>query len=166
MGAEILSQEGFEVLGVTDGRQLFERLDGFAPDLILADATLPEVSGYEICRRVKADPARGHVKVMLLAGALEPVDAAAAQSAGADGVLQKPFEPAAVVSAIRPVMEAGNSRPAAVQEPLEQAVASVVDGIDREQVRAAVVLAVEAALPVFLDELTERVLDALRRSRS
>ncbi|HYM10092.1 MAG TPA: response regulator [Bryobacterales bacterium] len=175
MGAEILSQEGFEVLGVTGGREALESLERFAPDLVLADVCMPEHSGYEICERIKANPALERVKVVLLVGASEALDRARAASAGADGVLQKPFEPSAVMDLLAPLMGRVPARRAppkqagsgpAGKEEFEQAVQAVLDRerMDRDQVRAAVMLALELALPGFVDDLTERVLEALRRA--
>jgi CheY-like chemotaxis protein len=164
MGAEILSQQGYEVLGVTDGQEVLESLNRFAPDLVLADVAMPGLSGYDICRRIKADPSRRHVRVLLLAGAVDPLDPAQAAEAGADGVLQKPFEPSAVIQTIAGLMR--SAPPGDGREGFEQAVQAVLDDqpIQREQVRAAVVLAVESALPRLLDELTEHVLQALRQT--
>jgi CheY-like chemotaxis protein len=173
MGTEILSQEGFEVLGVTDGREALESLERFAPDLVLADACMPDHSGYEICETIKANPALEHVKVILLVGALETLDHERAASAGADGVLQKPFEPSVVMDLLAPLVGRGPARRAPPKQPssagkeeFEQTVRAVLDRhrIDRDQVRAAVVLALELALPGFVDDLTERVVETLRRS--
>ncbi len=91
MGAEILAQGGYEVRGITDGAGVLEGLCDFAPDLVLADVAMPKHSGYEICERIKTDPALGHVKVVLLAGALDTLNPAEAQRVRADGVLHKPF---------------------------------------------------------------------------
>lgn len=169
MGTEILAQEGFEVLGVTDGRQALESLNRFAPDLVLADVAMPEHSGYEICEQIKGNPALGHVKVILLVGAVDPFDRTEAQRVGADGMLRKPFEPSVMVETIRPLLASTPPRPPPPEDPerFEQAVRAALedDRVDRERVRAAVVLAVESALPAFLDELTERVVEALRRGK-
>jgi DNA-binding response OmpR family regulator len=171
MGTEILRQEGFEVLGITDGGQVLESLHRFAPDLVLADVCMPHHSGYRICEQIKASPELRHVKVVLLASAIEPFDRAEAERVGADGVLHKPFEPSVVIETITPLMRRAAPSKAAVQprlpdqEPLEQAVRAALEGerIHREQVRAAVVLAVESALPAFLEEITDRVMELLRQ---
>ncbi|MBI3667690.1 MAG: response regulator [Acidobacteria bacterium] len=195
MGLEILSREGYDVLGLTDGLQVMENLPRFAPDLILADANLPGESGYRICERIKADPAQQHVKVILLVGAVEPFDRAEAERVGADGVLQKPLEPSVVVKAIRPLLggrpvtppaahvqkaaapsaadktESGITAESPGQEDFARAVRQALSDedhgvhVDPERVRAAVVLAVESALPALMDDLTERVLAALRKSK-
>ena len=174
MGAEILGHEGFEVLGVTDGREVLESLARFAPDLVLADAAMPQHSGYEICEHIKQDPALQHVKVVLLVGAFEPLNRAEAERVRADGVLTKPFDPSAFMETVRPLVggfATGAAPPAgkpahAVERPdLEQAVRAALGGehVDPERIRAAVTLALESALPVFVEQVTQRVVEALRR---
>lgn len=174
MGAEILGHEGFEVLGVTDGHEVMDSLARFAPDLVLADAAMPQHSGYEICERIKQDPALQHVKVVLLVGAFEPLNQAEAERVRADGVLTKPFDPSAFMETVRPLVGGSAARAAppaekpapAVERPdLEQAVRAALGGehVDPERIRAAVTLALESALPVFVDQVTERVVEALRR---
>ncbi len=106
MGERILREEGFEVVTVTDGATALVRLPDVDPDLILADVFLPLKSGYDICAFVKSQPRWQHVRVVLTAGALEPLDEAAAQRAGADGTLRKPFEASVVVGIIKPLLDA------------------------------------------------------------
>lgn len=174
MGAEILGHQGFEVLGVTDGHQVLESLARFAPDLVLADAAMPQHSGYEICEHIKQDPALRHVKVILLVGAFEPLDQAEFLRVRADGIVQKPFDPSAFMETVWPLVTGmpGKATPPAekpahaVERPdLEQAVRAALGGehVDPERIRAAVTLALESALPVFVEQVTERVVEALRR---
>ena len=174
MGAEILGQEGFEVLSVTDGCEVLESLARFAPDLVLADAGMPQHSGYEICEHIKRDPALQHVKVVLLVGASEPLNRAEAERVKADGVLQKPFDPSAFMETVRPLVggsplktapRAEKAAPAVEKPDLEQAVRAALGAqhVDPERIRAAVTLALESALPVFVEQVTASVVEALRR---
>jgi len=169
MGSEILSKQGFEVLSVTDGAAVPEALTAFRPDLILVDVALPSMSGYQICERIKTDPDLERMKVVLLLGMSDPFDPAEAQRVGVDAILRKPLEPSAVIEVIRPLL--GGPAPNPLEHAVEQALqdpGGEPDGhhrVDPTQVRGAVVLAVESALPGFLDELTRRVLEALRHAR-
>jgi len=183
MGGQILTQEGFQVCAVTEGGQVQEALARFSPDLVLADVCLPEQSGYQICEKIKNDPALRHVKVVLLVGALEPFDADEARRVGADATIQKPLEPSALMATISPLLSSRSPQPrtrqSRSQDPeslaartgpedfalaVEQALEKQEVGrqrVDRERVRAAVVLALESVLPSVLDEVTDRVLAAL-----
>ena len=65
MGEQILSEEGFEVVTVSDGDSALLRLEDVDPDLVLAGVTMAHRSGYEICQYVKLSPRHKHVRVIL-----------------------------------------------------------------------------------------------------
>ena len=191
MGERILREEGFEVLSVTDGEAALSQLTEFDPDLLLADAFLPRRSGFDICREIKGNPKLKHVRVILTAGVLEPLDETEAARAGSDGLLKKPFEASAVLETIKPLLESARQdrelqevamkaaapavAVAVAENPLrilqpEAAAATPVPAAPRpepeisdEQVRAAVTLAVDAAMPVLVEEITRQVLQALKK---
>jgi CheY-like chemotaxis protein len=168
MGERILSEEGFEVVSVTDGDTALLRLADADPDIVLADVFLPGKSGFEICHAVKSDPRRRHTSVVLIAGLLEPLDEAEATRAGADSTLRKPFEASVVLSTLRPLVEkARQSRglfppPQAVLDPPAPPSPAVQPPpIDPERVRAAITIALDRSLPGMVQQITEQVLIAL-----
>lgn len=166
MGERILREEGFEVASVTDGDTALLRLADVDPDLVLADVFLPGKSGLDICRYVKGHPRHRHARVVLTAGQLEPFDEDEARLAGCDAILKKPFEASAVLAAIQPLIAAAlldrATLPPPPPEPEPPAPAApALPPPDPERVRAAVTLALDAAMPALIDELTHRVLSAL-----
>jgi len=171
MGERILRDEGFEVVTVTDGETVLVRLGDVDPDLVLADVFLPNRSGYEICEYVKSRPGHRHVRVVLTAGLLEPFDEEQARRVGCDAILKKPFEASAVIETIKPLVQAASLAREVLAEtcsaetisppPVDPASAPSGPEVDPERVRAAVTLALEAAMPAMIDEITERVLVAL-----
>jgi PleD family two-component response regulator len=169
MGERILLEEGFEVVTVTDGDTALIRLADVDPDLVIADVFLPSKSGYEICQLVKNHPRHRHARVVLTAGALEPVDEDEAKRVAADAVLKKPFEASVVVETIQPLIEAARFARGLFAEEVVQtppppepvSAAQVAPEIDPERIRAAVTLALDAALPAMVEEITTRVLVAL-----
>jgi CheY-like chemotaxis protein len=190
MGERILREEGFEVVSLTDGNAAMLRLADVDPDLILADVFLPGKSGMELCRHVKSEPRFKHVRVVLTAGLLEPFDEDEARRAGCDAILKKPFEASKVISTIEPlVKEAQSARAQSAEQTASAAPAPTIEPtastppvpdpepptpadpppapeppapeIDPERVRAAITLALDAALPAMIQEITERVLIAL-----
>jgi CheY-like chemotaxis protein len=188
MGERILREEGYEVVSVTDGDTALLRLGDVDPDVIIADVFLPGRSGIEICRTVKNGVHHRHVKVIVTAGLLETFNEDEARRAGADAILKKPFEASAMLEALKPLLveaqlargmfaEAADAapeskpvqtpRPAPVVETRPPAAAAAAPGqepeIDVERVRAAVTLAVDAAMPALIDELTQKVLLALKQ---
>jgi PleD family two-component response regulator len=169
MGERILREEGLEVVSLTDGETAFIRLNDVDPDLVIADVFLPNKSGFELCRYLKSQPRHRHVRVVLTAGLLEPFDEDEARRAGCDAILKKPFEASMVVQTIKPLLkEAEMARGlfaevlATVPPPVtEPSPPQPIPDLDTERVRAAITLALDAALPTLIQEITERVLVAL-----
>ena len=177
MGERILKEAGFTVAVASDGAEAIVRVGETDPDVILADVFLPTRSGYDICQYVKNTARFRHTRVVLTAGLLEPLDEDQARRVGSDGILKKPFEASVVIETIKPLVEsaqyarglfaehappsarpivtAGSHGTAAVMAP----VASTE--VDPERVKAAITVALDAALPRLIEELTERVLIAL-----
>jgi CheY-like chemotaxis protein len=163
MGERILAGEGYEVICVAGGEAAALRLPEVDPDVVIADAYLPGLSGIELCRYIKSNCR--HVRVILTAGLLEELDEAAALRAGCDAILRKPFEASVVMETLRPLaLEAQQARweaPAATATTA--AGTSNPAARPADDIRAAVERAVESELPRFLDELTQKVLTALGR---
>jgi CheY-like chemotaxis protein len=171
MGERILRDEGHEVITVSDGLVAMLRLKDAQPDLVIADISMPEVTGYELCEYVKNN---GGMPVFLTAGAVESVDEAEVSRVRADGVLKKPFEATILLAALersgvasrrRPSSSGANAAAAAPRNvlpprPNAGPPRSVVV-LDPEQVRAAVTVALDAALPALVDEISAKVLAAL-----
>jgi CheY-like chemotaxis protein len=169
MGERILSEEGYEVVTVSNADSALIRLDDVDPDVVLADVVMPGRTGYEICQYLKMSPRHKHVRVILTAGVLETLDDSAAARVEADGTLRKPFEASALTAAVKPLADAAAQDRAALapREPGERSRAPIVAAapfvavIDEEQVRAAVTVALDASMEVMADEIAKRVLAAL-----
>lgn len=86
------ADEGMEVVSVGDGLLALEELEHVTPDVILADAFMPGLNGYELCRSIKDDKRFAQIPVMLLVSSFAPLDEAAARRAGADDIMTKPFQ--------------------------------------------------------------------------
>src|SRR5215813_3865389 len=87
-----LSGTEYELACVSNGQQALESLRQRRPDLILADAVMPEKNGYEVCEAVKGSPATARIPVVLLSGIFEPFDRERAERIGCDLVVSKPFD--------------------------------------------------------------------------
>ena len=171
MGERILSEEGYEVVTVSNADSALIRLEDVDPDVVLADAVMPGRTGYEICQYLKMSPRHRHVRVILTAGVLESLDEAHAGRVEADGILKKPFEASALVAVIKPLAEAAMQARAAAAPGAAGAggqaaeaklpAAPFVAVIDAEQVRAAVTVALDAAMASTADEIANRVLAAI-----
>jgi len=148
------------------GEQIL-RLEDVDPDLVLVNVRMPHRSGYEICQYVKLSPRHKHVRVILTAGMKDQLDEAEAHRAQADGIVQKPFQASVLLDAVKPLAEMaakerGSAPPPAAAPAKHPALrAPVVALIDPERVRAAVTVALDAALPAIIEEITEKVLVAI-----
>ncbi len=159
MGERLLRDEGHEVITVSDGKVAMLRLEDAQPDLIIADISMPEVSGFELCEYVKR---HGGTPVILTAGPVEAIDEAEVGRVRADGILRKPFEATVLLESIGRFVTGrggGRMRPAAV--PSRPAPPRSIAVIDVEQVRAAVTLALDAAMPSLVDQIAEKVVAVL-----
>jgi len=168
MGEQILSEEGFEVVTVSDGDSALLRLEDVDPDLVLAGVAMAHRSGYEICQYVKLSPRHKHVRVVLAAGVKDQLDEAEARRVQADGIVQKPFQASVLLGVVKPlveiaVKERASAPPAAAAAPAKRPApkAPTVALIDPERVQAAVTVALDASLSGIIDEITEKVLIAL-----
>jgi CheY-like chemotaxis protein len=168
MGERILVEEGFEVVTVSDGDSAIIRLEDVDPDVALIDAVMPKRSGYDVCQYIRMSPRHRHTRIVLTAGAQEPLDEAHLDRARPHATLHKPFEATALLRVVRPLAEqAAAERPggpppaaASASTPLSFR-APLVAVVDPEEVRAAVTLALDASMPALIDEITRRVLAGL-----
>lgn len=86
------ADEGVTVLCVNNGKEAIDRIEEFAPDVVLADVFMPLMNGYQVCEYIKQNENLKHIPVMLLVGSFEPFDEAEARRVGAEDTLTKPFQ--------------------------------------------------------------------------
>lgn len=99
-----LKAEGFETMRASNGEEAFAWLRARVPDLVLLDLMLPDVSGTEICRRIKADPRTSAVPVVVLSARGEEVDRVVGFELGADDYVRKPFSVRELILRLRAVL--------------------------------------------------------------
>jgi hypothetical protein len=97
--------------------------------------------------------------VFLTAGPVEPVDEAEVLRVRADGVLKKPFESSVLLAAVLKYAPRADRAPS----PFVSGRARAVVVIDPDQIRAAVTVALDAAMPAMIDEISQKVIAALMR---
>jgi CheY-like chemotaxis protein len=107
-----LASEDITLVSVDNGTAAVAKAKEIRPDLILADVVMPQLSGYEVCRQIKADPNLRHVPVLLLTGTFEAFDENKAREVGSDGHITKPFEAQALVEMVNARLAAAAPPPA------------------------------------------------------
>jgi DNA-binding NarL/FixJ family response regulator len=92
MLCDALEQEGYEVLVALDGFDARERFEMTVPDIVLLDAVMPGMSGFELCRTIKAESAFSHVPVIFMTGLTETEHIVEGFSVGAVDYVVKPLK--------------------------------------------------------------------------
>lgn len=88
-----LESEGYEVRTAADGGEAWQLLSSFAPSAILMDLQMPGLDGFELTRRIKADPQKAQIKIVAVTAYAMKGDRERALEAGCDGYIAKPIDP-------------------------------------------------------------------------
>jgi twitching motility two-component system response regulator PilH len=96
----ILTGAGYQVVSLTDGEQLEDRLSAERPDVLLLDIVMPRRNGYEILRALKRDARTRTMPVVLVSSKNQESDRAWGKRQGADEYLPKPFTSAELLSVV------------------------------------------------------------------
>src|SRR6185436_9137354 len=100
----ILEGEGFSVDSCGDGETALARLAGSSFDLVVSDVLMEGLTGFELCRRIKADSALSGTPVVLVTTLREPQEIVQALEVGADSFIRKPYEPEVLVGRLRSLL--------------------------------------------------------------
>ena len=92
LSTSILRRAGYEVLGVSTGKECLDAVRTYHPDLVLLDVRLPDMSGIEVCRQIKSDDSLEDTFVILASGIqISSEDQAEGLDIGADGYIVRPL---------------------------------------------------------------------------
>ena len=92
-----LKSDAYEILEAADGKQALALAREHNPTLALLDVMMPNLTGFEVCRALKGDPATARTAVVMLTARASDADIEEGQAAGADEYLTKPFSPQALL---------------------------------------------------------------------
>ncbi len=106
----LLSNAGYRVSLATTGEEALAYLELVTPDLVLLDVALPGVSGRQVMERIKSDPDRPFIPVILVTGHSDPEAKVAALDAGADDFLVKPVDLAELLARVRAMLRLQRSQ--------------------------------------------------------
>ena len=99
-----LEQSGLEVITVADGQAAVEQARLRQPTLAVLDVSMPGLSGIDVCRMLRADPATAGMLIIMLTARVQEQDVEGGFSAGADDYVTKPFSPRELVSRIQALL--------------------------------------------------------------
>jgi two-component system, cell cycle response regulator len=165
-----LSAEYFDVITATNGKDALALCGHAECDLVLLDVMMPDMDGFEVCRRLKTNPATHHIPVVMVTALDQPSDRVRGLEAGADDFLTKPIPDLALIARVRSLtrlkmitdelrMRALTSRDIGIESPEREAVADsgrggrvlIVDDRPSSYERVSAMLAKEQTVDVEPD---------------
>ncbi len=99
-----LADEGYQILMAHDGQATLDMVEQQQPDLILLDIMMPRMSGYEVCERLKADPEKRDIPVLMVTALNEMGDIEKAVESGCDDFLTKPVNQLELKTRVRSLL--------------------------------------------------------------
>src|SRR5580704_10241806 len=135
-----LEKHGYQTLQAADGEEALASAKQHLPDLLVLDVEMPKLDGFEVCRRLKKDPAMPYIPIILCTARAASQDVVAGLDAGADEYLTKPIDQAALVARVRSMLrikelhdqvQAQTKDLASWNQTLEQRVNEQVGELDR-----------------------------------
>ena len=162
-----LSAEYFDVVTAMSGKEALSICERAECDLVLLDVMMPDMDGFEVCRRLKSNPATHHIPVIMVTALDQPFDKVRGLEAGADDFLTKPIPELALIARVRSLarlkmvtdelrMRAVTSRDIGIESPEREAVADtgrggrvlIVDDRPASHERISATLAAEHSVDV------------------
>lgn len=106
----ILKVAGYEVVTASGGEEGLRQVEATSPDVVLLDVMMPDMDGFEVCRRIKANPATSWLPVVFVTALQETADRIAAIEAGADDFLTKPVDEVEVEARVKSLVRVKRQR--------------------------------------------------------
>ena len=122
-----LSDGDWELRNAADGEQTLKQVADWNPDLILLDVMMPRISGFEVCKRLRAAAATRDIAVLMITALDQPSDIERAVEAGTDDFLSKPINKSELLLRVRSMLRARQSK-----RELERAIA-YIEAVERRE---------------------------------
>src|SRR5260221_4669309 len=100
----MLQRQGYDISAASAGAQAISKASTESPDLIILDVMMPDMDGYEVCRRLRADAATQGIPIIMFTAKTLVDDKVTGFEAGADDYLTKPTHPAELASRVKAVL--------------------------------------------------------------
>jgi len=100
-----LSASDYDIHTAADGEETLQQVSQWRPDLILLDVMMPKISGFEVCKRLRADPKTRDIAVLMITALDQPSDQDRAVDAGTDDFLTKPINRSELLLRVRSLLK-------------------------------------------------------------
>jgi pilus assembly protein CpaE len=150
----MLQRQGYEVVAANAGNQALARANADHPDLIILDVMMPDLDGYEVCKRLRNDPSTQTIPIIMFTAKTLVDDKVAGFEAGADDYLTKPTHPAELASRVKAILaRSAAKRKGAVDSGLVIGVLGVKGGVGTTTLATNIAAAMSKKDPTILADL-------------
>lgn len=104
-----LEMEGYEVVTAVDGQDALEKVKALPPDLIILDVMMPNVNGWQVAERLKADDATCDIPIIFLSARAMEADVRKGADLGVESYVTKPFDPIDLMALVQRLLEGRGS---------------------------------------------------------
>ena len=101
MMENILSMEGYKIVTAADGPSGLEKVSAEKPDLILLDVMMPEMSGFDVCQKLKSDKKTSKIPIIIVSVRASEDSINRGKKVGADEYIPKPFDPFKLIEIVK-----------------------------------------------------------------
>lgn len=115
-----LAEGEYEIRTAADGEETLHQVRQWQPDLILLDIMMPKLSGFEVCKRLRADPSSCGIAVLMITALDQPSDIERAVDAGTDDFVSKPINKSELLLRVRSLLRSRQN-----QRELERLIAHI-----------------------------------------
>jgi len=154
----MLKRQGYEVVAANAGLPALQKAYAETPDLIILDVMMPDMDGYEVCRRLRAEPKTTNIPIIMFTAKTMVDDKIEGFEAGADDYLTKPTHPAELASRVRAVLarshqQRGTPAPAPTSKGLALGFLGVKGGVGTSTLAASMGALLAKENPTVLVDL-------------
>ncbi|MFA7405041.1 MAG: response regulator [Pelobacteraceae bacterium] len=114
----IFGGDEYSLTVVDNGKAAVDKAREINPDILLIDALMPGMTGYEVAEAVRSTPALASKPILILTGSFEPFDEEKAKKCGADDFIAKPFESQQIITKVKELLALGSSRAQSAPQPV------------------------------------------------
>jgi DNA-binding response OmpR family regulator len=103
-----MEQAGYDLRIANNGQEAMDQVAAFEPDLILLDVMMPQINGFDVCRRIRENPNWQTIKIIMLTAKGREVEMTKGLALGADAYITKPFSTKELLVQVRHILEDGS----------------------------------------------------------
>jgi DNA-binding response OmpR family regulator len=117
----MLQRQGYNIVAAINGAQALSKVPAEKPDLILLDVMMPDIDGFEVCKRIRSDPSHAGIPILMFTAKTQVDDKVQGFESGADDYLPKPTHPAELLAHVKALLGRSRVSSTATTVPVKRA---------------------------------------------